>query len=375
MEMKPYRLELIRPSTVLPLIHDVRQEFDLGPFEPTMWRTNDVPLIAAILNRDNKIHWLSTTYLAERALESTSLTGDTVRSYGYSLVLWLNYLSSKNLLLELVTEADLQIFRNTVWNRNSGFSEPRQKAYRSTVIARVETARRFHEWGQSNGKFFSPLGMGGPMRYTLPPEQRLPKIVKATELKNIIGIAPEPYNLAFKWAVTAGLRRFELCGLSKGQVESLTYGDLNEIGEMDVYRKGGRLITTYFPNALLHDTIWYIQTSRPTPKKGMEDVLFLSPNGYKLQREEISRVFRRCADKFGIGAVLHHLRHTFAVTTLEILQRKANAGGSVNPLKTLQILMGHRSLESTQIYLRAMDVYSDEVAEALSFLYGAASVA
>jgi len=113
--------------------------------------------------------------------------------------------------------------------------------------------------------------------------------------------------------------------------------------------------------------------NRPKAQAGGEPFVFLTSSGYKLHREEVSRVFRFFADQAGTSAVFHHLRHTYAVTTLEILQRQANAGSSINPLKTLQVLMGHANITSTEIYLAALDVYSDDVAEALDFLYGAAT--
>ncbi|KHA76964.1 hypothetical protein NC77_18625 [Janthinobacterium lividum] len=53
------------------------------------------------------------------------------------------------------------------------------------------------------------------------------------------------------------------------------------------------------------------------------------------------------------------------------LQKYENEGDPINALKSLQILMGHASLETTEIYLDAMEVTSDAVAETLGYLYGA----
>jgi integrase len=90
-----------------------------------------------------------------------------------------------------------------------------------------------------------------------------------------------------------------------------------------------------------------------------------------VSRSSVSRAFRKCADMIGTDATFHHLRHTFAVHVLKILDSGESKGQTSNSLKTLQVLMGHASVESTETYLRAMEVSSDVVMRALDYLYGA----
>ncbi|MCS0660764.1 tyrosine-type recombinase/integrase [Massilia terrae] len=385
--MSKYSLTIVHPSSDLHFLEGICK--DLGVKTHVQW-LRQVPVVCIVMNRIGEVHWHSTHFLAEIVLKSKSLTGDTVRSYGYSIISWLNYLELQELEMTDVTEQDLQLFRNEIWGRASAHGS-NFRAAKSTVVARVETARRFHEWGVRTNRFESPLGQwahahAGSMKLTghgsfrrcsrplsaLRPEQRLPKILSAADLKKLITIAPEPYSLLFKWAVTTGLRRMELCHLTKEELDTVSFaGNNRSMMTLDVLRKGGRLVSTYLPAPLMNDTRWYIHTTRPQARRGAEHRVFLTKNGHSLQREEVSRVFRDCADEVGSKATLHHLRHTFAVTVLQILQQQAQAGAEINPLKTLQVLMGHSTLASTEIYLRALDVYSDEVAEALDFLYGA----
>lgn len=386
-----YRLITIHPTEDIADAQTIWREHGIQRSNDRHSPLAGTAVVAAILDSEDNIHWPSTLYLSEVAQSSRSVVGDTVVSYARSLIAWLNYLSERGVIFIDATERDLQMFRNYVWNArpNSISQFPISK---STVTARVETAMRFHEWGEKTKRFSSPLGEWAHVKgdqskaarqgpyfskrsaISLSPSRRIPRIVNSAELKKIISSAPQPYSLIFKWAVTTGLRRMELCELTKSRLDTVSYhGETKHVMSFDTVRKGGRRVAVYLPSKILHDTQWYLNMNRPKAQAGGEPFLFLTSSGYKLHREEVSRVFRFFADQAGTSAVFHHLRHTYAVTTLETLQRQANAGSSINPLKTLQVLMGHTNITSTEIYLTALDVYSDDVAEALDFLYGAAT--
>lgn len=86
--------------------------------------------------------------------------------------------------------------------------------------------------------------------------------------------------------------------------------------------------------------------------------LFVNHDGAAMTNRQvqyqIEQVFRRAGVtvRHG-GALVHALRHTFATEALR--------GGAAN-IRELQALMGHRSLETTQIYLHAVP---DELREAI----------
>ncbi|MGJ7575397.1 hypothetical protein ACSFBX_33100 [Variovorax sp. RB2P76] len=85
----------------------------------------------------------------------------------------------------------------------------------------------------------------------------------------------------------------------------------------------------------------------------------------------MSKEFRRCANLIGSDATLHHLRHTFAVNLLKLVEACAKKTPEINALKIVQVLMGHSSSATTETYLRAMEVSSAAVRDALDYLYGA----
>ena len=67
---------------------------------------------------------------------------------------------------------------------------------------------------------------------------------------------------------------------------------------------------------------------------------------------------------------MHWLRHTFAMTMLVRLQRQALVTPDINPLKIVQVLLGHSSIQSTAIYLRCVELNERELAGSIDYLYG-----
>jgi site-specific recombinase XerD len=88
-------------------------------------------------------------------------------------------------------------------------------------------------------------------------------------------------------------------------------------------------------------------------------------------RARLSAVFNAAFHAAGLDGSLHWLRHTFAMTMLVRLQRQAATSGvDLNPLKVVQVLLGHASIATTAIYLRCVEVHERELAESLAYLYG-----
>jgi integrase len=52
------------------------------------------------------------------------------------------------------------------------------------------------------------------------------------------------------------------------------------------------------------------------------------------------------------------------------LQRQAATTPDLNPLKIVQILLGHASIQSTAVYLRCVELHADRLADSLAWLYG-----
>jgi site-specific recombinase XerD len=82
--------------------------------------------------------------------------------------------------------------------------------------------------------------------------------------------------------------------------------------------------------------------------------LFLNRHGHAISKTQLTRVFSEAFCEAGVEGTGHWLRHTFAMTMLVKLQQQARETPDMNPLKIVQVLLGHSSIQSTSIYLRCV---------------------
>lgn len=206
-------------------------------------------------------------------------------------------------------------------------------------------------------------------------DKRLPKVLSIEEISRLFTVVPARYRLLLQWCVTTGTRRFEACSLKIKDLPTSNQVAMQGGGlvPIELLRKGSRLLTIQAPAKLIEAMQWYILTERPQPAdEHARDVVFLTGRGNPVSRSALTRAFRRCADEIGSEATLHHMRHTYAVQVLNALENYQGKGKPMNSIKTLQVLLGHANIATTEIYLRAVEANSDAVLDALDFLYGSA---
>ena len=87
-------------------------------------------------------------------------------------------------------------------------------------------------------------------------------------------------------------------------------------------------------------------------KKGHEDVLFLNRRGAKLTRVMIFTIIKQLAERSNFNKSIspHTFRHSFATHLLE--------NGA--DLRTIQQLLGHESITTTEIYMHLDNKYLSE---------------
>ena len=142
------------------------------------------------------------------------------------------------------------------------------------------------------------------------------------------------------------------CGLRISEALSLTAEDLNGGNSLVITGKGGKTrLVPLLP--VVRDAITEYRRLCPYSPADEEPV-FCGAKGGPLRPEIIQRQIRKLRSALGLPdtATPHALRHSFATHLL------ANGGD----LRTIQELLGHASLSTTQIYTgvdidRLMDIY------------------
>lgn len=140
-----------------------------------------------------------------------------------------------------------------------------------------------------------------------------------------------------------GLRVSEITGLSIGSID-FDQKLLRFIGKGDKER-----IVPLGDTALLFLNKYIDSARGKIEKEKKTDYLFLNMRGSKLSRQGFWKILKKYADRAGIEKNLypHIFRHSFAT---HLLQRGAD-------LRTVQILLGHSSISTTEIYTNLTKEY------------------
>jgi site-specific recombinase XerD len=167
----------------------------------------------------------------------------------------------------------------------------------------------------------------------------LPQVLKPAEVAELLERIPATSALdmrdraMFELAYAAGLRAEELTLLD------VTSADVD--GEqMRVEGKGGRTRVVPVGEHAWRALDRYLTRGRTALDCGESDALFLSKSGKRLSTSDVRRRLKLQARRVGISP--HTLRHSFATHLLE--------GGA--DLRTIQELLGHASISTTQTYTR-----------------------
>lgn len=339
--------------------------------EPKLrYRYSNLKLLAALLDERGLPIESATLFLAKHSLQSRGATGATTRTYAESLLCWFRYLSDLGLSHQEATEEHLQLYRAMLHkSTDSSFCKRWATA---TANLRTTVAAEFHRWCQIND-FQSELGrfLLENLDYKKSIRGRIikrhPRSLSIDELNQIFIVAKNPYKLIFKWALVTGMRRFEILNLRVNDLptpEELLLQD-DGIARLNIMRKGGKESTVYVPVSLIEETRWFIFVQ--SEKHNPNSFVFHKKTGESFSASLVSREFKRCANRVGIKATLHYLRHTFAVYVLSKISQKEG----INALKTVQVLLGHSSSKTTEIYCDSLRITEPDVVSALNFLYGA----
>ena len=173
------------------------------------------------------------------------------------------------------------------------------------------------------------------------PEKKLPQILTKNEVANLL---EQPICKDFKgYRDRAMLELLYASGIRVSELITLRISDINlDVGYLNCSHHGtNRVIPIY---SLAIDAIKaYISRGRSRlPEIKDTDILFLNQSGHMLSRQGFWKIIKYYKERAGIQKEItpHTLRHSFAIHLLE--------NGA--DLKSIQEMLGHTDISSTQIY-------------------------
>jgi site-specific recombinase XerD len=251
----------------------------------------------------------------ERFLATPSLAESTRRSYAFDLRDFAGWLGTRGTRLE---DVDVRVLAEYV----AELGRARRGLAPATIARRISSVRSFLRF------------TFGPARVPDTPfaprqASRLPDAPKRGEVEELIDGAGGDGPLGLR--NTALVELVYSAGLRSGEAVGLDLGDVDfEQEHVHVRGKGGKERVVPLGERAAHAVGLYLRDARPQLARGADDALFLSVRGRRLDTSTLRRLLPHP----------HRLRHSFATHLLE--------GGA--DLRTIQELLGHSSLSTTQIY-------------------------
>jgi tyrosine recombinase XerC len=221
----------------------------------------------------------------------------------------------------------------------AGLSERRLD--RSSVSRKLAAARGFFDHLRRQGRIAQ-----NPAELLPNPrsDSRLPRVLSATEMRTLLERVPAGTPLEardramLELAYSCGLRCSEIVGLDLDSVDF-------ESEQVRVRGKGGKERMVPLGEPAQRALARYVERFRPAlGSDPRERALLLSKSGRRLSPSDVTRRLARWVGEAAIAGRVspHALRHSFATHLLE--------GGA--DLRSIQELLGHSSLSTTQIYTR-----------------------
>ena len=215
-------------------------------------------------------------------------------------------------------------------------------ATRATLARRIVSMRAFTYWAASQGWISEDIGA----QLAIPkPHKTLPDVLNLAQTETVLaaiaakaGEDPTPLNIRdlamIEVLYASGIRVSELCGLNFADFDT-SRNTLQVIGKGNKQR----VVPIGIPAVKALEN--WLKVGRPElANKDSENAIFIGSRGKRIDQRTVREVVYDAMAAIGSHMSPHGLRHTAATHLLE--------GGA--DLRTVQEILGHASLATTQIY-------------------------
>ena len=279
------------------------------------------------LNTKNKK--LLSDYIIELKTIKQRDKDTTVNSYSEDIYKYLEYMESKNI------SSALDISYNNLLDYLKYLDDNKYEV--SSVARKIVSIKAFHKYLSENYKVIDiSTKINTPRFY-----RKLPNILTIEEVDNLLDIKLDtPFDYRNKAMLelmySSGLRVSELINLELSDIDlSNNYVRCFGKGSKERIVPVGEYSAKYLSI--------YINEYRDSMKKGYyTEKIFLNNHGREMTRQGFFKIIKKIAKDKGINKNItpHMLRHSFATHLL-------NNGAD---LRTIQEMLGHSSISTTQIY-------------------------
>jgi integrase/recombinase XerD len=260
------------------------------------------------------------------------LSDNTVLSYGRDIVSFLKFCESRNVSGFDEINADLVYdYHHHLLNVNAA-----ENSLARALVAVKMLLRYAFSYSLVNKDH--TILLESPRRW-----QRLPDILSKEDVKSLLA-APDAQIDEFYRRDLAVIELLYAAGMRVSEAAALKISDINyQIGYIKCFGKGNKERVVPLGDAAVAVLQNYTAELRPMlAGDNSPGNLFLSRNGKPLDRTAIWRIIKKYARRAGIKKNIspHSLRHSFATHLL---------GGGAD-LRSVQEMLGHASITTTQIY-------------------------
>jgi len=377
--------------------------FTTDRFRPLGRSVSDVPML---LDGSMRLVEPACAWLMHVALvRGRTRSPQTWRAYGEALYDWWQTLEANGWAWDRAGYHEVAAYRDRML---SGPSDHTGRPYaRATINGRLRTIAQFYRWCAVHGlvasvpftsqevsvarsrpaPFLAHVDASGGVQaaneLVLREVRTLPRSLAPDAIRRIMAKLGTRDRLIVEWAALTGMRRMEIAGLGKAALPRTAAAEFASSPVVPVWltvTKGGKPRQVYPPLPLVDRTHAYLREERAVVLRAASrrdhsyrepEVVFLTGHGAPMTPRRVGAMFAAAARSVRVDATLHALRHTFAGVMLRQLQRQAQRTPEMNPLLTLQAILGHADLSTTSVYLRMVAVDLEAIEAAVDGLFGA----